>query len=86
MDNVPVDEIVKLFRMHQIFISDDVEVISFAPSEYLRNQFLLRYLWNLKLSVWPMICNMLHNAKHMRHVSNQLIKGTVSYELHLCTC
>ena len=56
-------------------MDDDVEVISFAPSEHLRNKILLEYLWHLKLSVWSMICDMLHNTKSLRHVGNQLMEG-----------
>ena len=56
LDNIPMDDIVQLFMAHKILIDDDVEVVSFAPSEHLRNKCLWECLWNLKLSVWPVIC------------------------------
>ena len=63
---------------HKILTDDDVEVISFAPSEHLRNKILLECLWNLKLSVWPMICDILDNTKSMRPVGSQLMEGKFS--------
>ena len=77
-DNVPVDNIIKLFSDHRVFTDDDLEVISFAPSEHLKSQFLLRYLLYLKLSVWSMIRDVLHNTKSMRHVGSQLMNGKYS--------
>ena len=68
-----MDDIAQLFRTHKILIDDDV--VSFAPSEHLRNKCLLECLWNLKLSVWPMICDILLNTKSMRHVGSQLMEG-----------
>lgn len=70
-----MDDIIQLFRTHKILIDDDVEVVSFAPSEYLRNKCLIEYLWNLKLSMWPVICDILRNTKSMRHVGSQLMQG-----------
>ena len=70
-----MDDIFQLFRAHKILIDDDVEVVAFAPSEHLRNEYLLECLWNLKQSVWPVICDILLNTKSMRHVGSQLMKG-----------
>ena len=83
-DNVPVDNIIKLFSDHRVFTDDDLEVISFAPSEYMKSRFLLRYLLYLKLSVWSMICDVLHNTKSMRHVGSQLMNG--KYNNIVCFC
>ena len=75
LENISVDDTVKLFVTHKILFDDDVAAISFAPSEYLKKKFLFRCLWYLKLSVWPLICDVLHNIKSMRHVSSQLAEG-----------
>ena len=70
-----MDDIIQLFTAHKILIDDDVEVVSFVPSEHLRKKYLLKYLWNLKLAVWPVICDILLNTKSMKHVGSQLIEG-----------
>ena len=75
LENISADHTVKLFITHKILDDDDIAVISFAPSEYLKKEFLFRCLWYLKLSVWPLICDVLHNIKSMRHVSSQLAEG-----------
>ena len=77
-DNLPVDNIIKLFTDHKLFTDDDLDVISFAVSEYLKSQFLFRYLQNLKLSVWSMVCDVLHNTKSLRHIGSQLMNGKCS--------
>ena len=74
-DNLPVENIIKFFSNHTLFTDDDLDVISFAPSEYLKNQLLLRYLQRLKLSMWSKICDILHNTKSLRHVGSQLMNG-----------
>ena len=73
-----MDDIIQLLRAHKILIDDDVEVVSFAPSEHLRNKYLLKCLWNLKQSVWPVIYDILLNTKSMRHVGSQLMEGNDS--------
>ena len=70
-----MDDIFQLFRARKVLIDDDVEVVAFVPSEHLRNKYLLECLWNLKQSVWPVICDILFNTKSMRHVGSQLMKG-----------
>ena len=70
-----MDDIVKFFSCHK-FISDiDLEIISFAPSEYLKSQILLKYLQHLKFSVWLMIRKILHNTKSTGDIVNQLMDG-----------
>ena len=90
-----MDDIGKMFSSRNIFTNDDLEVISFTPSEYLKRQFVLQTLQCLKLSVWSMICDVLENTKFMSRVGSQLRDGTlfqmhiihlVTYNyVHLCT-
>ena len=68
-----MDDIVKLFNSQQILTDDDVGMLLFCPSDYLKRKLLLRHSMRLKLSVWEMICDVL--PKSMRHVGNQLIAG-----------
>ena len=75
LESVPMDDIVKLFNSQKILTDDDVEVVLFSPSDYLKKQLLLRHTLHLKIFVWEMICDVLHNIKSMRHVSNQLMDG-----------
>ena len=79
LDKLSMDDLVKLFIMHKILNEDDEKVILFAPSEYLKNQFLLEYLWHLKLSVWSVISNIFVNTTSMTHVGNQLIEGKLLF-------
>ena len=76
--NLPVDNIIKLFTDHKLFTDDDLDMISFSPSEYLKSQFLFRYLQHLKLSVWSIVCDVLHNTKSLRHIGGQLMNGKYS--------
>ena len=76
LDNLSMDDAVKLFIAHKIFSEADAAVISFAPSEHLKNLFLVGYLWNLKLSAWSVIFDELINTESMRRVGYQLIEST----------
>ena len=78
LDNIPVDDIGKIFNSHNVFTNDDLEVISYAPSEYLKKQFVQQTLHRLKLSVWTMICDILENTKFMGSVTNLLRDGEYS--------
>ena len=75
LDNIPMDDIGKMFSSRKIFTNDDLEVISFTPSEYLKRQFVLQTLQCLKLSVWIMICDVLDNTKFKSSVGSQLRYG-----------
>ena len=75
LSSVPVDNIVELFISHKILTYDDIEVISFAPSEYLKKKVLLSLLLCLKVPTWLIICDMLHNAESTRHVDEKLKDG-----------
>ena len=72
LDNIPVDNIFKLFISYKLLMEDDVDVISFCASEYLKGQLLLNYTSRFKLSVWPVICDILYDTKL---VSSQLVDG-----------
>ena len=75
LDKLSMDDLVKLFIMHKILNEDDEKVIFFAPSEHLKNKFVLEYLWHLKLSVWSVIGDILVNTTSMTCVGNRLIEG-----------
>ena len=75
LESMPMDDIFKLLNSQKILTDDDVEVILFSPSEYLKKQLLLRHSLHLKLSAWAIICDVLDNTKSMRHVGSQLMDG-----------
>ena len=97
-DNIPLDDIGKMFNSHSIFTNVDIEVMSCTPSEYLKNRFVLQTLWCLKLSVWIIICDVLENTKFKSSVGNQLrdgklfqicIKHVIAYNfmhMYVCMC
>ena len=76
LDNIPVDNIFKLFISYKLLMEDDLEVISFCASEYLKGQLLLKYISHFKLSVWPVICDILYDTKL---VDSQLIDGMLIF-------
>ena len=69
-----MDVTVELLGVQKFLTHDDVQVILSAPSEYLKYQSLLESLQKFKLSMWIMICDLLHN-KSLGYVSNQLMEG-----------
>ena len=71
LDKVSIDNIVTLFHSHKFITDDDLEVISFIPSEYLKRQILLRSLRYYKLVLWLQICDIVDE-----HVGSQLREGT----------
>ena len=75
LESMPMDDIVKLFNSQKILTGDEVEVVLFSPSDYLKKQLLLRHSLHLKIFMWETICDVLHNTKSMRNVSNQLRDG-----------
>ena len=93
-----MDDLVKLFITHKILAEDDKEVFSLAPSEHLKNQYLLECLWHFKLSVWSVICDILVNTASMTCVGNQVLEGrglfincyvatyVCTYFLHIYVC
>ena len=77
-----MDDICKMFNSRNIFTNDDLEVISFTPSEYLKRQFVLQTLQGLKLSMWIMICDVLDNTKFKSSVGSQLRDGKL-FQIHI---
>lgn len=76
MHSLPMDDVVMLlFNSLKLLTDDDLAAITFAPSEYLKNRFLIRYLQQLKLPVWLMICDVLHNSNSTRSIGSQLRIG-----------
>ena len=77
LDNMPLEDIVKLFSSCNFFTNDDLEVISFLPSEYLKRQFLVQNWQHLKIphSVWLMISDVLQDAKPTSNVGKHLSDG-----------
>ena len=80
-----IDDIVKLLNVQKFLIDDDAQVIISAPSEYLKYQSLLECLQKFKLSVWIMICDLLHD-KSLEHVSSLLIEGKFYNYMHTHKC
>ena len=80
-----IDDIVKLLNVQKFLIDDDAQVIISAPSEYLKYQSLLECLQKFKLSVWIMICDLLHD-KSLEHVSSLLIEGKFYNYMHTRKC
>ena len=77
LDKVSIDNIVTLFHSHKFITDDDLEVISFIPSEYLKRQILLRGLRYYKLVLWLQICDIVDE-----HVGSQLREGTYIHFVH----
>ena len=80
-----INDIVKLLNVQKFLIDDDAQVIISAPSEYLKYQSLLECLQKFKLSVWIMICDLLHD-KSLEHVSSLLIEGKFYNYMHTHKC
>ena len=68
-------DIVKMLSIQKFITNDDAQMILSAPSKHLESQSLIESLQKLKLSVWIKMCDLL-NAKSLKHVSSQLMKGT----------
>ena len=72
LDNVPVENIVELCSSFQLLTDDILAVISFVPSEYLKNHVLSKCLQNLKLPKWLKMCDVLQDAELTKHVGAQI--------------
>ena len=75
LNQLSTDSIVQLFSSHKIFTDDDLAVISFSPSEYLKSQLLLDNLQHFKLIMWIKICDIMCNDKSLEHIGSQLRDG-----------
>lgn len=84
LDNIPVNDVIKLFNSFKLLTNDDLQVILFCASEYLKKQLLLGYLQRVKLSAWAAICDNLNNTTSTRRVGSQLMNGK-SFYIHNCS-
>ena len=75
LENTPVDDIITVFRSHDLLMDDNLTVISSTPSDYLKKMFLLRLFENVNLSVWSTICAIVNESEILQHLSDQLMKG-----------
>ena len=76
LENIPVDDIITVFRSHDLLMGDDLTAVTNAPSDHLKKMFLLRHLQNVSLSVWSTICAVMNESEVLKHLSDQLVKGT----------
>ena len=77
-DNKSLDDIVSVFHLHKIVTNDDKEMFQyFAPNKYLQRQFLLKHLYNLRLSIWLLLCDILQKVKSMELIGNQILHGNI---------
>ena len=67
-----MENIVELCRSHHLLTDDTLAIISFAPSEYLKNHILSGCLQYLKLPEWLKICDVLHDAELTKHLGAQI--------------
>ena len=86
LNNLSLDDVIELFNSQKSLTDDDLEVILFSPSDYLKKQLLLGYALQLKLNVWSKICDVVHNAKTMKHISSQLMNGKLFQVLNFVYC
>ena len=71
-----MDDIIAVFRSHDLLMGDDLTAVTNAPSDHLKKMFLLRHLQNVSLSVWSTICAVVNESEILKHLSDQLVKGT----------
>ena len=81
LENAPVDDVISVFRSHDLLIGDDLTVVTNAPSDYLKKVFLLRLFQNISLSVWSIICDVVRRSEILKHLSDQLVYGN-----NYCSC
>ena len=70
-----MDDIITVFRSHDVLMGDDLTAVSNAPSGYLKKMFLLRLFGNVNLSVWSTICALVNESEILQHLSDELMKG-----------
>ena len=76
LSKISTNDIVQIFHSQKLFTDDDLEAVSFIPSEYLKSQFLMGKLQYFKLTIWLMICDIMHNDKSLEHIGSELRDGT----------
>ena len=75
LENTPVDDIITVFRSHDVLMGDNLKIVSNAPSDYLKKMMLSRIFQNINLSVWSAICAIVNESEILEHLSDQLMKG-----------
>ena len=75
LNNLTLNDVIELFNSQKSLTDDDLEVILFSPSEYLKKQLLFGYALQLRLNVWLKICDVVHSIKSLKHISGQLMNG-----------
>ena len=76
LENTPVDDIITVFRSHDLLLGDDLTAVTNAPSNHLKKMFLLRHLQNVGLSVWATVCTVVNESEVLKHLYDQLVKGS----------
>ena len=71
-----MDDVITVFRSHDLLMSDDLTAVTNASSDQLKKMFLLRHLQNVSLSVWSAICAVVNESEILKHLSDQLVKGS----------
>ena len=70
-----MDEITKLLSFCKLLTDDDLQLIYFCASKFLKKQLILQYLQQLKISTWAVICDLLNNTRSTRRIGSQLMDG-----------
>ena len=83
LENTPVDDIITVFSSHDLLMGDDLTAVTNAPSEYLKKMFLLRLFQNVSLSVWSTICDVVNASEILKHLSDRLVYGNITYVCHI---
>ena len=73
-----MDDIITVFRSHDLLMGDDLTAVTNAPSDHLKKMFLLRHLQNVSLSVWSTVCTVVNESEILKHLYDQLVKGIVT--------
>ena len=71
-----MDDVITVFRSHDLLKDDNLTAVTNAPSDYLKKMMLSRLFENINLSVWPTICAIVNESEILQHLSDQLMKGT----------
>ena len=75
LSQISTDKIVQIFSSHKLFTDDDLEAISFSPSEYLKSQFMFDHVQRFKIIMWIKICDIMHSDKSLERIGSQLRDG-----------
>ena len=75
LESTPMEDIITVFRSHDLLMGDNITVVTNAPSDYLKKMCLLRLLQNVNLSVWSSICTVVNESEILQDLTDQLMKG-----------